>query len=127
MPDDLVIKHINGERALPKLSVPPPLEHQFLEDDGVTPVDLTTGVWTGQGRAEKISLGDGETQPAGIGAGTVTINVPTATATYPWVIADFTTPGRFRIILWIGNGTQRFGSTTYEWDVSDAPGIDPTV
>ncbi len=126
MPDDLLIKHINGERALPNLSLPPPLEHQYLDADG-NPFDLSSGIWTGQGRAEKINLDDGEIQPAGIGAGTVTIDVPTATATYPWVIADFTTPGRFRIIIWIGNGTQRFGSTVYEWDVSDAPGIDPTV
>lgn len=126
MPDDLLVKHINGERALPALSIPPSLEHQFLDADG-DPYDLTTGTWNGQGRAEKISLDEGESQPADIGTGTTTIDIPTATAQYDWVIQDFTTPGRFRIILWIGNGTQRFGSTVYEWDVSNAPGADPTV
>ncbi len=126
MPDDLLIKHINGERALPKNSIPPPLEHQYL-DAAEDPADLTSGTWTGQGRAEKINLDDGESQPAGIGAGTVTIDIPSATATYGWVAADFAQIGRFRIIVWIGNGTQRFGSTTYEWDVSDPPGADPSV
>ncbi len=126
MPDDLLVKHINGERALPNLSIPPSLEHQYLDADG-DPYDLTTGTWTGQGRAEKINLDDGESQPAGIGTGAVTIDVPTAIAQYDWDIADFTTVGRYRIIIWIGNGTQRFGSTVYEWDVSDAPGADPDV
>ncbi len=126
MPDDLLVKHINGERALPKLSIPPSLEHQFLDDDE-DPYDLTTGTWNGEGKAEKINLDEGESQPSGIGDGTVTIDVPTAIAQYDWVIADFTTLGRFRIIIWIGNGSQRFGSTVYEWDVSDAPGADPTV
>lgn len=126
MPDDLLIKHINGERALPKKSIPPPLEHQYL-DAAEDAFDLSNGTWTGQGRAEKINLEDGETQPTGIGTGAVTIDIPTATAQYDWVTEDFDTPGRFRIIIWIGNGSQRFGSTVYEWDVSDAPGADPSV
>ncbi len=127
MPDDLLVKHINGERALPLGSRPPPLEHQFLDENG-DPFDISIGTWTGQGRAEKISLDEGESQPADIGTGGVVVDVPSATATYTWVDEDFGTVGRYRIIVWIGNGgTARFGSTTYEWDVSDAPGADPTV
>jgi len=121
--DDLVTKHIYGGKALAKGSKPFPLEHQFL-DQFLEPIDLSVGVWVGQGRAEQLHVTD---QPANIGTGTVTVDPVTAKATYVWVDADFATPGRFRLILYIGNGTLRHGSTVYEWDVSDAPGADPTV
>lgn len=124
--DDLSIKHINGGRALPKGSRPPLLEHQYLDANG-NPYDLSTGIWTGQARAEQLHLGSGESQPTGIGSGSVSVTIATAIASYAWVDQDFLTPGRFRLIIWIGNGTQRFGSTIYEWDVADAPGADPTV
>lgn len=125
MSSELDVKHINGKRALPKGSLPPPIEHQFQDEEGA-PYDMSVGSWSGQGRAEQLHL-EGAAQPANIGTGTVSIDVPSATATYNWVSADFTTVGRFRIIIWVGNGTQRLGSTVYEWDVADAPGADPTV
>lgn len=124
--DDLQVKHINGRRALPIGTRPPLLEHQYLDENG-DPLDLSTGVWTGQGRAEKLHLAAGESQPPGLGSGTVSIDIPTATASYAWADEDYETEGRFRLIIWIGNGTQRFGSTVYEWDVADAPGANPTV
>ena len=123
MSQDLDVKHINGQRALPKGSKPPPLVHQYLDEAG-NPYDMSVGGWTGQGRAEQLHVAS---QPATIGTGSVIIDVPNATATYNWVVEDFLTIGRFRLIIWVGNGTQRLGSTVYEWDVADAPGADPTV
>lgn len=121
---ELDVKHINGGRALPKLSRPPGLAHQFLKEDG-TPYDMSIGVWTGQGRAEQLHVAS---QPALIGTGTVVVDAVLAIASYSWIAtADFGTIGRFRIVLWVGNGTERLGSTIYEWDVADAPGADPTV
>lgn len=123
MSEQLVVKHINSERALAKNSKPVPLQHQFLDING-DPIDLSVGTWVGQARAEQLHVA---VQPPNVGTGTCQVDALTATATYLWNAADFETIGRFRIILWIGNGTQRFGSTVYEWDVADAPGADPTV
>lgn len=124
MSSELDVKHINGGRALPKLSRPPALAHQFLKEDG-TAYDMSTGVWVGQGRAEQLHV---SVQPLLIGTGVVTVSAVTATAVYNWLdSADFGTVGRFIIIIWVGNGTERLGSTVYEWDVTDAPGADPTV
>jgi len=123
MSSDIAVKEINGGLAIPKGTRAVPISHQYLDQDG-NPVDLTSGTWTGQGRAEQLHE---TTQPPNIGDGSVGINIPTATATYEWVDEDFETIGRFRLIIWIGNGTQRFGSTVYEWNVADAPGADPTV
>lgn len=126
MSEELDVKHINGGRALPKNSRPPAIEHQFLDDPTVLgePFDMSVGSWTGQARAEQLHV---SSQPVGIGLGAVVVNPVTAKATYSWVDADFATEGRFWLVIWVGNGTQRLGSTIYEWDVSDAPGADPTV
>jgi len=123
MTAELRVHHINGDDAVPMGSKPLPIQHQFLDQNG-DPVDMSVGTWTGQGRAEQLYVED---QPAGLGAGSVVVDDMLATATYPWVVADMATAGKFRIILWVGNGTLRFGSTVYEWDVADAPGAAPSV
>lgn len=126
MSEELDVKHINGGRALPQNSRPPAIEHQYLDETTTLgePYDMSVGVWAGQARADQLHV---DAQPANIGTGVVVVNPVTAKATYQWVDADFITVGRFRIIIWVGNGTERLGSTVYEWDVSDAPGIAPTV
>lgn len=120
---ELDVYKINGNRALPKGSKPPALEYQYLDDVG-DPIDISVGVWTGQGRAEQLHT---DSQPTGIGEGSVTIDVVTATATYSWADEDFATVGRFILIIWIGNGQDRFGSVIFEWEVADSPGADPSV
>lgn len=110
--------------AFPLGARPSSIEYQFLQQDG-TVEDLTTGTWTGQARSERIHTNTAS--PAGIGAGTVTIVVNTATATYNWVTADFATVGVFDLIIWIGNTTNRMGSAIFRYEVFDAPGIAPTV
>lgn len=114
---------LNGGLAIPKGSKPPSLEYQYLDENN-DPVDLSIGSWTGQARAEQLHV---DSQPLNIGTGSVSVNTANATATYNWHESDFSTPGRFLLIIWIGNGTQRFGSVVFEWVVSDAPGADPTV
>jgi hypothetical protein len=123
MTTELRVKHINGDAALPKGAKPDPIVHQFLDQNG-DPVDMSVGTWTGQGRAEQLWV---EAQPPNIGTGSVVVNDVEATATYTWHSADFGTEGKFRLIIWVGNGTVRYGSTVYEWDVADAPGADPSV
>jgi hypothetical protein len=120
---ELRVKRINGEHAIPKMAKPDPLEHQYL-DENDDPIDMSVGTWVGQARAEALY---GTAPPAGLGTAGVNVNTTTATATYPWHADDFSTPGVFRLILWVGNGTVRYGSTVYEWEVADAPGADPTV
>lgn len=124
MSQDLNVSFVFGDLAMPSGSKPPPLEHQFLDQDG-NPLDMSVGVWVGQGRASQLFI-DGS-QPANIGNGSAIVDIVEAKVTYTWHDADFETVGKFRLILWVGNGTQRFGSTVYEWDVADAPGDDPTV
>lgn len=106
-------------------SDPDSLTHQFLDDDGETPVDMSDGVWTTEAMAEQLHV---SSQPAGIGAGVTTLNAVTATITYPWVAADFETAGRFRLTLWAGNSPdgKRHGQE-FEYSVVDAAGDAPTV
>lgn len=121
--NDLPVIYLNGGKAFPKGSRPPSLEHQFLDENDL-PYDMSVGVWTGQAKAEQLHV---TAQPPNIGSGSVSVNAVDAKVTYGWASADFNSIGRFRIILWVGNGSQRFGSTIYEWEVADAPGDDPTV
>jgi hypothetical protein len=121
---ELRVKHINGEQAVPLGAKPDPIVHQYLDQNG-DPVDMSVGTWVGQGRAEQLFIED--PQPANLGDGSVVIDDVEATATYVWHTADFAQVGKFRIIIWVGNGTLRYGSTVYEWDVADAPGAPPSV
>lgn len=123
MSSELDVKHINGRRALPQGSKPPPIVHQFLDEIG-SPYDMSAGTWNPEAMAEQLHV---TSSPVGLGGGGVAINTTEATVTYTWAPEDFETEGRFRIILWAGNTNQRLGSTIYEWDVTDAPGGPPTV
>lgn len=120
---DLEVIRLKGGKAYPAGAIPAAISYQWLKDDG-TPIDLSVGTWTGEAKAEAL---DGVSAPANLGGGTVTIDVATATATYQWHADDFSTPGRFRMIIWIGNGSNREGSAVFEWTVADAPGSAPTV
>lgn len=112
--------------TFPLGSDPDNLQHQFLDDDGVTPVDMSAGAWNGEVMIEQLHV---TVQPSGLGTGTpITINTSLATVTYPWVAADFGTVGRFRLSLWAGNSPagKRHGQE-FEYNVEDVAGPAPTV
>ncbi len=105
-------------------SIPAGLTYQFLDGDGAA-IDMATGTWTGQTKAEQLHT---DTQPSPApGAGAVVVTAGTATVTYSFTADDCLTNGRFQLVIWAGNGTNRVGSPTFEWEVYDAPGALPTV
>ena len=116
-----VIK-LNGGKAQPLKSKPQAISYQWLDGDGDA-LDFDTDTWVGQGRAEAV---DG-TAPDNLGDGAVVVVASTATATYSFHADDFSEVGVFRLVIWVGNGTHRYGSVAFEWEVYDAPGAVPTV
>lgn len=116
-----IVVRLNNGKPIAKGSIPGSISHQWTDYNG-DPVPLAG--FTGQFRAEAL---EGGSTPAGMGGGSVTVDGPNGTATYPWVVADFSEVGRFRGIIWVGDGTDRYGSFVFEWSVADAPGADPTV
>ncbi len=113
---------LNGGKAQPIDSKPQAISYQWLDGGGAA-LDFTTDTWAGQGRAEAV---DG-TAPGSLGNGTVVVTFGTATATYSFHADDFSEVGVFRLVIWVGNGTNRYGSVVFEWEVYDAPGAAPTV
>jgi len=113
---------LNGGKAYPKDTKPGFISYTWLKADGSV-IDMTSGVWTGEGKAGAI---DG-TAAANLGTGSVVIDTAAAEATYSFVADDFKNIGVFRLIIWVGNTIIRYGSVIFEWEVSDAPGDDPTV
>jgi hypothetical protein len=110
--------------GLPQHAVPAGLSFQFLDGDG-NPADMSSGTWTGEAKGEQLHVA---AQPSpGIGTGTVAVDSGDSTGAYTWDPDDFLTVGRFQLVIWAGNGVNRYGSPTFEWEVYDAPGDTPTV
>ena len=112
--------------TFPQGSDPDDLEHQYLDDDGETPVNMSAGTWAGEVMIEQLHVA---VQPAGLGAGTpIAINTSLATATYPWTAVDMSIVGRFRLMLWAGNSPagKRHGQE-FEYNVDNVAGAVPTV
>jgi hypothetical protein len=105
-------------------ALPLGLTYQFLDGDGAA-IDMSQGTWTGQAKAEQLHVDTQPVTPPGTGA--VVVDDATAMVTYSFVSGDCLTIGRFQLVLWAGNGTNRVGSPTFEWEVYDAPGALPTV
>ena len=110
--------------AFPAGSIPLGLTYQFLDGDGAA-INMSQGTWAGQGKAEQLHA-DSQPAPAP-GGGAVVVTSGTATVTYAFTVDDCKTVGRFQLTIWAGNGTNRVGSATFEWEVYDAPGALPTV
>ncbi len=113
---------LNGGKAHPVGAKPQAISYQWKKGDG-TALDFTSGTWTGEAEAEAV---DG-TAPSNLGAGTVAVTSGTATATYSFHADDFSVVGIFRLVIWVGNTINRYGSVVFEWEVYDAPGDAPTV
>jgi len=109
--------------VFPLGSIPETIEYQFLDGDGAV-VDLASGVWTAEVTGEQLEV---TSQPIGLYGGTAAVDDVTATVSYAWDPDDFTIVGRFRLVIWTGNGTNRLGTPVYEYRVIDAPGDAPTV
>ncbi len=105
-------------------AIPLGLTYQFLDGDGDA-IDMTIGTWTGEAEAEQLHV-TSQPSPAP-GSGAVAVVSGTATASYTFTADDCLTVGRFQLTIWAGNGTNRVGSPTFEWEVYDAPGAVPTV
>ena len=110
--------------AFPAGSIPLGLTYQFLDGDGAA-INMTVGTWTGEAKAEQLHV-DAQPSPAP-GGGAVVVTSGTATVTYSFTVDDCKTVGRFQLTIWTGNGTNRVGSTTFECEVYDAPGVLATV
>ena len=120
---------LNGGRAYPKGSKPGFITYQYLNDDG-TPIDTSNGTWTEEVRIEQLYV---DTQPTPIATGIPTLapgdgsDPAHSILTYGFSADDFSYVGQFKMIFWIGNGTERHGSATFYYEVVDNPGADPTV
>lgn len=110
--------------GFPQGAIPAGLSYQFLDGDG-QPAEMDVGTWVAQGRGEQLHV-DSQPDP-GIGEGSAVVDDTTAIGQYAWSEDDFKTVGSFQVIIWAGNGTQRYGSPTFAYEVYDAPGSTPTV
>jgi len=96
---------------------PSPLTYAFLDSSGV-PIDISgfQAKFTYQER-----FGTAQSVSATVSDG------PSGKATYTFTGTEFTTPGRYRAQFWVGNGTNRYASTTIEFDVAASIGPAPGI
>lgn len=87
--------------------IPESLVYTFLDaDDNPIPLDDYDAVFV----IQKLDGSPGEERP-------VTVDEVNSTVTYDWLEADLAEEASFAGMFWVGNGTHRFASTDYEWDV----------
>lgn len=100
--------------------IPQPLQISFVDHDGEA-IDLAG--YQADFVIERAD--DAIATDAGGGAGTIPTPASGITQ-YAFVAADFATAGRYRGQMWVGNGSLRFASIEYWWDVvaiTTAPAI----
>lgn len=100
--------------------IPPPLEYTFLDANGVA-INLT-GFTVRFQRAEI----DGGF------ANAVTVNGALSDAvngkvTYSWIAADFSYPGRYGGMFFVGNGTNRYASWLITWTTCMSVDVPPVI
>lgn len=100
--------------------IPPPLEYTFLDANGVA-INLT-GFTVRFQRAEI----DGGF------ANAVTVNGALSDAvngkvTYSWIATDFSYPGRYGGMFFVGNGTNRFASWLITWTTCASVDVPPSI
>lgn len=106
--------------VFPAGEIPVPVEQTFNDKDG-QPINLTN--FTPDVKIE------GPDETANYATGTVEKDATPASGIvrYTWTGDEFIDVGKYEMILWIGDGTYRFGSYLIKWEVYDAPGPLPTV
>jgi hypothetical protein len=102
--------------------VPPPLEYQFLDADGVA-IDLTgftvaTFQW---GEYVHGGFADAVTE-------TATVSAPaTGHVTYVWDGDELDSPGEYAAVFFVNDGTTQYASILITWQVCLAVGVPPVV
>lgn len=94
--------------------IPEDLVYQFQDSNG-EPIPLSGG-YLGVFVIQKLGE-DAEER-------SVTVDEEANTVTYVWREADFAEEASFAGQFWVGNGSHRFASTDYEWDVEAPVGDD---
>lgn len=94
--------------------IPFPLVHTF-RDNNKLPIDISG--WTVSAKAE----GPDEDGTYGGGAVNITDGV-NGEVTYTWVVEDFTGVGKYKMLLWVTDGTNDIASDLITWEVYDGPG-----
>lgn len=100
--------------------IPPPLEYTFLDFNGVV-INLT-GYTVRFQRAEILG--------AFTNAVTVNANLTdpvNGRVTYTWTAADFSSPGRYGGMFFVGNGTNRYASWLITWTTCASVDTPPAI
>jgi len=101
--------------------LPKALQITFKDDSDVV-IDLTGFT----AKFEIVRL-DG-TDPGNLGQGTPSIVTEASGLTqYIWHANDLLTVGMYRGIMWVGDGTNRYGSDFFEWFVRDSLTTVPSI
>lgn len=96
--------------------IPYPVAHTFLDSSG-SAIDLTG--WTAWVEIEG---------PDGVTAGAGAVGTAQATngiISYTWDEDDMQEPGKYRMLIWVADGINRFASDLIQYEVYDGPGPTP--
>jgi hypothetical protein len=104
----------------PAGEIPVSYEHTYKKADGSV-IDLT-------GHSPEIKI-DGPDEDVDYAQGLLQIDGDPTTGQvyYTWTGGEFIDVGKYEMIVWVGNGLNRYGSDLVKWEVYDAPGELPTV
>ncbi len=98
--------------------IPFSLVHQYKDNDK-NPIDMSSG-WTVFVEIE------GPEEDGAYGTGTVAFSdASTGRVKYDWDTADFLDFGKYRMLFWTTDGTNRLASDLVVWEVYDGPGATP--
>lgn len=94
--------------------IPPPLTVTFTDSDG-DPIDLDgyQARWVTRARGS-------DTEATAVAVVDPDQQANTGQVTYTWVVGDLDTEGVYRGEMWVGNGTNRYASELFEFDVRAA-------
>ncbi len=97
--------------------IPFPFAHTFNDFQG-NPIDLTGFTPTVEA--------EGPDENGTYGAGSVSVtDAVNGVVTYTWVAGDFVDVGRYELLIWVDDGTNRLASDLVKWEVYDGPGATP--
>jgi len=102
--------------------VPPPLEYQFLDADGMV-INLT-GFTTATFQWSEVI--QGQFVLPHVETATVS-DALTGQVTYAWDGDEFTSPGEYAATFYVNDGTTQYASVTITWHVCLSIGAPPAV
>jgi len=105
--------------VFPAGEIPAAFQHTYKDNDGAA-IPLS-------GFSASVEI-TGPDDTADYVKGSLQISDPAnGVVTYTWSGDEFIDVGKYQMIVWVGNGVNRFGSDLVKWEVYDAPGDLPTV